>query len=99
MSRGRQGSSMTVFRFIAWVFVGIAIALLGADGISSLEQKEPVIRSTAEVLALFGLDGYAVAEASPGGIKQALTTVMGVPLWSIIGLIGIVLTLIFRPID
>lgn len=90
---------MTIFRFIAWVFVAIAIALLGADGVASLEQKEPIIRSTAEIFALFGLDGYAVAEASPGGIKQALTTVMGIPLWSIFGVVGIVLTLIFRPID
>ena len=90
---------MTLFRFIAWVFVAIAIALLGADGVASLEQKEPVIRSTAEILALLGLDGYAVAEASPGGVKQALNTVMGIPLWSIFGVVGIVLTLIFRPID
>ena len=90
---------MTIFRFIAWVFVAIAIALIGADGVASLEQKEPIIRSTAEILALFGLDGYAVADASPGGVKQALTTVMGIPLWSIFGVVGIVLTLIFRPID
>ncbi len=90
---------MTLFRFIAWVFVSIAIALLGADGVTSLEQGEPIIRSTAAVLALIGIDGYAMAEGSPGGLRQALSTLMGIPLWSIFGIIGIVLTLIFRPIE
>ncbi len=90
---------MALFRFIAWIFVAIAIGLLGADAITSLEQQEPYVRGTASILALIGIDGHGVAEASPNGIKQALSTLMDIPLWSIFGLIGIVLTLIFRPID
>jgi len=90
---------VTIFRFIAWVFVAIAIALIGADGITSLEQGEPVIRSTATVLALFNVDGYALAQSAPGGISQALSAAMSLPLWSIFGIVGIVLTLIFRPIE
>jgi len=90
---------MAAFRFIAWVMVALAIALLGADGVASLETGEPVMRSTAQILSLVGIDGATIAKNSPGGVAQALGTVLGLPLWGVIGLIGVVLTLIFRPMD
>jgi hypothetical protein len=90
---------MAAFRFIAWVLVALAIALLGADGVASLETGEPVMRTTADILGLIGIDGRAMAENSPGGISQALGTIMGLPLWGVIGIIGVVLTLIFRPME
>lgn len=90
---------MALFRFVAWVLVALAIAMLGADGVSSLEAGEPVIRTTADVLNLIGINGAAMAEGAPGGISQALGAVMGLPLWAVVGVIGVVLTLIFRPID
>ena len=90
---------MAAFRFIAWVLVALAVGLLGADGVSSLESGEPVMRTTEEIMALLGVDGGAVANNSPGGVSQALTTILGLPLWAVIGLVGVVLTLIFRPID
>jgi len=90
---------MAAFRFIAWILVALAVALLGADGVTSLETGEPVMRTTAQILELVGINGVAIAENSPGGVRQALGTIMGLPLWSVIGLIGVVLTLIFRPIE
>ena len=90
---------MAAFRFVAWVLVALAVALLGADGVSSLETGEPIMRSTADILNLVGIDGASLADNSPGGVAQALGTVMGLPLWGVIGVIGVVLTLIFRPID
>ncbi|MEM9014274.1 MAG: hypothetical protein AAGB02_04115 [Pseudomonadota bacterium] len=90
---------MAAFRFLAWTLVTIAIALLGADGISSLEQGEPVVRTTAEILGLMGVDGIAMAEGAPGGLSQALGTVMDLPLWAVVGVIGLVLSLIFRPME
>lgn len=90
---------MAAFRVIAWVLVAIAIALLGADGVSSLETGEPVMRTTEMVLGLIGVDGAALAENSPGGVSQAIGTIMGLPLWGVLGIIGVVLTLIFRPMD
>lgn len=90
---------MAAFRFIAWVLVALAVALLGADGVSSLESGEPVMRSTADVLALFGLDGAGLAENAPGGVSQALGAALGLPLWGVLGVIGVVLTLIFRPLE
>jgi hypothetical protein len=90
---------MAAFRFIAWILVAIAVALLGADGVASLEQGEPIMRSTADIMMLVGIDGGAMAESAPGGVSQALGTIMGLPLWGVLGIIGVVLTLIFRPME
>ncbi len=90
---------MAAFRFVAWVLVAIAIALLGADGVSSLETGEPVMRTTQTIIGLMGLDGAAIVDSAPGGVSQALSTIMSLPLWAVVGLIGVVLTLVFRPID
>lgn len=90
---------MAAFRVIAWVLVAVAIALLGADGVSSLESGEPTMRSTETVLSLIGIDGAALAANSPGGVSQAINTIMGLPLWGVLGVIGVVLTLIFRPME
>ncbi|MEL6362928.1 MAG: hypothetical protein AAFR21_17795 [Pseudomonadota bacterium] len=90
---------MVVFRFIAWLFIALAIAFLGADAVSSLQESEPVIRTTAEVLGYFNIDAEAVADGAPNGVSQALGTVFGLPLWAVFGILGVILTLIFRPID
>lgn len=90
---------MTAFRFLAWLLVSIAVALLGADAVSSLEQGVPVIRSTGAILSLFRIDGGALLHGAPEGVAQAIKTFLDVPLWAIIGLIGVVLTLVFRPLE
>lgn len=90
---------MAAFRFIAWLLVSIAVALLGADAVSSLELGEPVVRTTAEILGLLGVNGAGVVENSPGGVAKALKTLLELPLWAIVGLIGVVLTLVFRPME
>ena len=90
---------MAAFRFIAWIFLALAVALLGADGVASLETGEPVMRSTEQILALIGIDGGAISKNAPGGVSQALATIMALPLWGVIGLVGVVLALIFRPMD
>ena len=90
---------MAAFRFLAWLLVSIAVALLGADAVSSLEQHEPVIRTTGEILSLIGINGAGMVQNSPGGVAKALQTILQLPLWAILGLIGVVLTLVFRPME
>lgn len=90
---------MAGVRFASWILVAIAIALLGADAVSSMEAGEPVVRTSAEVLGLVGVNGPAVAENSPGGLAKALATLMKLPLWAVLGAIGVVMTLIFRPME
>jgi hypothetical protein len=87
---------MAGFRLLAWILVALALMLLGADGISTLEQGEPVVRTTAEILGLFGLQ---IAPAGEGGVGSVANFFLDAPLWAILGVIGIVLTLLFRPID
>ena len=90
---------MAAFRFFAWLLVSAAVALLGADAISSLEQGAPVVRTTATILDLVGVNAQGVVDAAPGGVAKALATLMNLPLWAVLGLIGVVLTLVFRPMD
>ncbi|MEZ5920918.1 MAG: hypothetical protein R3C60_06150 [Parvularculaceae bacterium] len=90
---------MAAFRLVSWVLVAIAIALLGADAISSMEAGEPVIRTSGEVLGLIGINGPAIAANAPGGVAKAITTLLNLPLWAVVGLIGVIMTLIFRPME
>ena len=90
---------MAAFRFIAWLLVALGIAFLGADAVSSVETGAPVIRTTAEVMATLGVDAVSHAQSAPGGVSKALLTVLNLPFWAVLGVIGVILTLIFRPID
>lgn len=90
---------MAAFRLIAWMMIALAIALLGADAVSSLESGEMVMRSTGEILGLAGLDTTSMADAAPGGVSKALGTLFDLPLWAVLGMLGVVLTLIFRPME
>ncbi|MDZ7629016.1 MAG: hypothetical protein U5J99_11520 [Parvularculaceae bacterium] len=90
---------MAAFRFFSWILVAAALALLGADAVSSMEAGEPVIRTSGEILALIGVNGPSVAENSPGGMAKVLQTLLNLPLWAVLGLIGVVMTLIFRPME
>ena len=90
---------MAAFRFIAWVLLALGIALLGADAVSSFETQQPVIRTTADMLLLVGIDAGGAAASAPKGVSEALATVLRLPLWAVLGVIGLVLALIFRPID
>ena len=72
------------------------------DGVAvSLDQVYLIggVQIAICVLALIGVNGGALVENSPGGVSQAMGAVMGLPLWGVIGVIGVVLTLIFRPMD
>ncbi len=88
---------MGFFRLLSWLLVAIGIALLGADAISWLEQGTPVIRTTAEIMNLVGI-GVA-HDVGDGPIAKVANFLLNVPLWALVGGIGIVLTLIFRPLD
>ena len=87
---------MGILRIVAWVLVGLAIALVGADGISTLEAGTPQVRTTAEIIGLFGPE---VGLIEGGGAGKAVNFFLAAPLWALLGVVGIVLTLVFRPID
>lgn len=91
---------MAAIRFLSWFILALAIALLGADAVSSLEEGVPTLRTTAEILKLVGLDVAGLAGGGgAGGVGGAVATLFSLPLWAVLGLVGVVLTLVFRPID
>jgi len=47
---------MVLFRWLSVVFVVVAVMLLGADLVGTLEKKIVIIRSLYDVLALFNYD-------------------------------------------
>ncbi|MEM6650846.1 MAG: hypothetical protein AAF603_11420, partial [Pseudomonadota bacterium] len=67
-----------------------------ADGISTLEAGEPVVRTTAEILSAFGLQ---LTPMDGGGLAGIANFFLNAPLWMLLGISGIILTLVFRPID
>lgn len=87
---------MGVVRIVGWVLFGLGLALIGADGISTLEADEAVIRSGREVLALFGVEAGG---GEAGGLSGAVRAVLGVPFWALLGGIGLILILTARPVD
>ena len=87
---------MGALRTLSWILVGLAIALIGADGVSTLEAGTPQVRTMAEVIGLFGPQ---VGLVEGGPLAKVANLFLSAPLWAILGLVGIVLTLVFRPID
>ena len=87
---------MGILRILSWLLLGLGIALIGADGISTMEAGQPVIRTTQEIMALLGAD---VGLLDGGGVGKVVNLFLTLPFWAIIGGTGLVLTLVFRPID
>ena len=79
---------MAAFRILAWVLVALALMLIGADGVSTLEAGEPVVRTAAEIAGLFGLE----LTVPDGGVGKFF---LDAPLWMLIGVPGLILTLVF----
>lgn len=85
---------MSTLRVVAWILVAVALMLVGADLVSTLEVGVPVVRTATEVFALAGVSLPQVTEDT----NAVLRFFLEVPMWAILGFIGIVLTLVFRPI-
>ncbi|MEO1015313.1 MAG: hypothetical protein AAFX08_09030 [Pseudomonadota bacterium] len=90
---------MAAFRFLAWVLIALAIALLGADAVTAIETGTPDIRTTAEILGALGVNAAGAAQTAPKAVADALGALLDLPLWAVFGLIGVVMALIFRPIN
>ena len=88
---------MKSLRFAAWIFVALALALLGADLISSLEVGQPVVRTTREILNL--IPGVAIGNLETSGLVGVIKLLLDLPLWAVIGVLGLIATILVKPID
>ncbi len=88
---------MKSLRIAAWIFVALALALLGADLISSLEMGQPVVRTTREILNL--LPGVNIGNLDTSGAVGLVKLVIDLPLWAVIGVLGLAATILVKPVD
>ncbi len=88
---------MKTLRMTAWTFVAFALALVGADLVSTLEAGKPVVRTTREVMNL--IPGVAIEPLGTTGAAGAANLALDFPLWGVLGLIGVLVTFIVRPAD
>ena len=87
---------MALFRWLSLLLIVVALMLLGADVVSTLESPAGVVvRSLDKVLLLAGVDGkiWVQARFAPA-IANALLAILASPGWAVIGIVGVVLALI-----
>ena len=68
---------MVIFRWLSLILIVLAVMLLGADLVATLEKKAFVVRSFHDVLALFGYDTkqFLIVNLPPQLLTVAVTVV------------------------
>ena|SRR5882672_6169502 len=86
---------MAILRVISVLLIVIALMLLGADVVSSLEQTSgTVVRSLDRILLLVGFDAELwFAQKLPPQFAQICIAIVSGPGWAVIGLPGALLGL------
>jgi hypothetical protein len=96
-----MGAVTALMRFISLVLVVMALMLLGADGITSLEHHGQIdVRSLQAVWALFdkgAVDAFLAWNAAhlPGFLSSFVANLLTLPGWAVTGVIGVILAFIF----
>jgi hypothetical protein len=87
---------MVVFRWLSLVLIVLALMLLGADIVSTLEAAGgTVVRSLDRVLLLVGFDAKPWVQTKfPPGVANAFLAILSTPGWVTFGIIGVILVLI-----
>ena len=85
---------MAILRVISVFLIVIALMLLGADVVSTLEQTGggTVMRSFDRILMLFGFDaGLWFAQKLPPQFAQVCIAIVSAPGWAVTGVPGALL--------
>ena len=88
-------------RFLSVILIGVALMFLGADLITSLEHGGALgARSIDQVWGLFSKSSEAafaawLSHALPGFLARWIGTVLSLPAWSLPGVLGVVLAILF----
>ena len=73
---------MFIFRWLSLILIVIAVMLLGADLVGTLEKKALLIRSLQDVLVLFDYDAQrAMIEGFPPQILGVTVRIIQAPGW------------------
>ncbi|HEY4264686.1 MAG TPA: hypothetical protein VGM72_05165 [Micropepsaceae bacterium] len=87
---------MIVFRLFGLLLIVLALMLLGADLVSTLEKNgETVIRSLDQILMLLGADvkPWLQEQLSPQ-FANVLLVALSWPGWAILGILGTLLAML-----
>jgi len=90
-----------VLRFVSIVLIVMALMFLGADLITSLEKGGALgARSIEQVWSLFSKSSEAaftgwLQHAMPGVMARWIGAVLSLPAWSVPGVLGVVLAILF----
>ncbi|HEY2445229.1 MAG TPA: hypothetical protein VGI20_05760 [Rhizomicrobium sp.] len=90
-----------VLRFVSLVLLVIALMLLGADAVTSLEKGGQItVRSIDQVWALFSpgsIDGFKawLEHSLPSPFPGWFYAVLALPAWALTGVPGVVLAFLF----
>lgn len=87
---------MVFIRLISLVLIVLALMLLGADIVSTLEMPgKIVVRSFDHILMLLHADAVPWVQMNlPPWLASASLAVLSSPCWAIFGILGVVLSLI-----
>jgi len=84
-------------RILGIVLVAHALMLIGADEISTIEAGGiRNIRSLEHILTLYGADPNAWAIGLPAPLAKAAVTIMSLPGWAVLAVIGGILSFVAR---
>jgi hypothetical protein len=84
---------MIIFRLLGLLLIVLALMLLGADVVSTLEKSgETVIRSFGEILLLLRIDALPFFERTLGPqFAQGMMVIFSWPGWAVLGVPGALL--------
>jgi hypothetical protein len=88
-------------RFVSLVLIVIALTLLGADMVASLQKGgQIVVRSIEQVWGFFGPSSIAGAKAwvehvLPSPLPDWFYSVLALPAWAMSGVLGVVIAFLF----
>ncbi len=89
-----------LFRFISLILIVVALMLLGADVVTSLEKNEIAVRTVEQVWALVGKGGLMefkswVQAALPGPLRNWVYSILNMWAFGISGVLGVILAFLF----
>ncbi|MBV1887480.1 MAG: hypothetical protein KUG61_10385 [Parvibaculaceae bacterium] len=95
---------MVIFRILGLILVVFALMALGADGIQSLEAGELSLRSTTELWTLLNAASLEAFSAWVAGLPAfvqdpIVSSLLSIPVWVTLGVLGLLIAFLFRKRD
>jgi hypothetical protein len=86
---------MIIFRWLSLVLIVLAVMLLGADLVGTLEKKAVVVRSLHNVVLLFNYDAKeAMVVSFPPQLLNVAVTIIDAPGWLTLAFLAFAFALI-----